>query len=363
MRTTDDFVAEKGEIVHVAAIEDTGRALWHATGRSQWHDFAALGVWTEKRAARGEDAEPLFVHNGRRSDGIVAVFDGAGGAGSAIEGASPGAVDRTGAWVGSRVARAATEEWFVHTEQQGSARDSGGLRDAMAARLGDMHTKRRRKISGTMRRELPTTLAALHYRLDGPDVWWRAMWAGDSRCYALTSVAGLQQLSKDDTESSDALELLNSDPPMTNLIAADGKFVIHQHEGGLPAPCVLLTATDGFFGYVHAPADFEFVLLNTLVQSSSLREWGDRLVSAVGSYTGDDASLVLLAVGFERFERLRDTFIPRRDRLGREHYDPVRIAMKEGRQALVAARTDSWSRYRGDYEHQMPRRGEQGDER
>lgn len=349
--------------MHVAAVENAGSALWHTTGQSPWHDFAALGVWTERRPARGEDAEPLFVHHKHGDDGVVAVFDGAGGAGSAIEGSSAGAVDRTGAWVGSRVARAATEEWFVSTGRQGVERDAAGLREALVARLGDMHTKRRRKISGTMRRELPTTLAALYYRFDGVGVRWRAMWAGDSRCYVLTPSTGLQQLSKDDTESSDALELLNSDPPMTNLVAADGRFKINQHDGVLPSPCVLLTATDGFFGYVATPAGFEYVLLDTLRQSSSLPDWGTRLVSAVGQYTADDASLSMLAVGFQSFERLPIAFATRLDQVAQEHWYPMQTALKEGREATVAARTDSWSRYRGDYEHRMPRRAEQGDER
>ena len=42
---------------------------------------------------------------------------------------------------------------------------------------------------------------------------------------------------------------------------------------------------------------------------------------------------------------------------------PMRAALTEGREAIVAARTDSWARYHGDYERLMPRREEQGDER
>lgn len=344
--------------MHVAAVEDGGSAVWHATARAAGQDLAALGVWTEKRPARGEDAEPLFIHNTRSDSGIMAVFDGAGGAGSAIEGASADAVDRTGAWVGARVARAATEEWFVQTEQRGGECVPQGLRDALADRLGAMHTKRRRKISGTMRRELPTTLASLAYRIGPGQVRWRAMWAGDSRCYALTPADGLQQLSKDDTESGDALELLISDPPMTNLVAADGRFVVNQHDGDLALPCVLLASTDGFFGYLHTPADFEYVLLDTLLRSVSVPDWGTLLRQAVSGYTGDDASLALLVAGFPDHRSLYAAFAHRRDKVGHEHWHPMRAALQDGRAATVTAREASWARYRLDYERRMPQGGD-----
>lgn len=341
--------------MHVTAVEDARSACWHARDRAEGQDLAALGVWTEKRHARGEDAEPLFVHNRRSGSGIMAVFDGAGGAGSAIEGASVSAVDRTGAWVGSRVARAATEEWFVHTGHRGGGPAPGGLRDALADRLGAMHTKRRRKIGGTMRRELPTTLASLAYRVEPGRLWWQAMWAGDSRCYALTPFEGLQQLSRDDTEATDALELLNSDPPMTNLLAADGRFVLNEHGGELPLPCLLLVSTDGFFGYLHTPADFEYVLLDTLLRSVSAEDWANRLIAAVGKYTGDDASLALLAVGYPDHRALRAAFTPRHGKVEHEHWRPMQAALRNGRDATVAAREHSWARYRPGYESRMPR--------
>jgi hypothetical protein len=213
-----------------------------------------------------------------------------------------------------------------------------------------------------MRRELPTTLAALIYRIEPDQVRWQAMWAGDSRCYVLTPTAGLQQLSRDDTESGDALELLNSDPPMTNLVAADGRFVVNEHRGALPLPCVLLASTDGFFGYLHTPADFEYVLLDTLRCSVSTQDWANKLVEAVGGYTGDDASLALLAVGFPQHSALRAAFAHRREQIAHEHWFPMRAALKNGRDATVTAREDSWARYRFDYERQMPRRSGQGDD-
>lgn len=338
--------------MHIRPTTRSRDALWHS--EDSRHGLMALGVWTEQRSTRGEDAEPLLLVRRRTGRGILGVFDGAGGAGSAIAGSTTGSPGRTGAWVGSRVVRAGTEEWFVTTEDRDLLRSAPDLHDVLAAHLGEVHTARRRKIGGTMRRELPTTLAAIDFHCDDSVAHWRAFWAGDSRCYLLTQSDGLQQLSTDDTESSDALELLNSDPPMTNLIAADGRFVINQHDGECPKPCVLLVATDGFFGYVATPAIFEYVLLDALRRAASLEEWGRNLIDCVLSYTGDDASLALISLGGSTFTELRASFDDRIEFLAREHWNSMQGL--EGRDALVAARNDSWSRYRYAYERRMPHR-------
>ena len=133
---------------------------------------------------------------------------------------------------------------------------------------------------------------------------------------------------------------------MTNLVSADRPFRINTGWGTDRLPAVLLCASDGFFGYLHTPAEFEHVLLDTLMRSADPGGWARRLADEVAGYSGDDASLSLLAAGFGGFDELRGHFRPRAHLVATEHSQPVRAAAEQGHAALVAARADSWSRYR-----------------
>jgi serine/threonine protein phosphatase PrpC len=327
-----------------------GQQIW----RHEADGFIAVGVWTEKKHDQGEDAEPLLVHHVPTGEGIIAVFDGAGGAGAATVGRPRTGPERTHAWAGARFARALVEEWFVGTDRTVDALLGESLREHVAAGLSGLRTVGRRKIVGTMRRELPTTLAAVHYRLTAETVAWNVLWAGDSRCYLLDVNTGLHQLSRDDTESADALVLLTEDPPMTNMISADRTFRINAEPGNADLPCVLVCATDGFFGYVNTPAEFEHVLLRTLRMSITSDEWGAALAEAVRGYTGDDASLVVLAIGFDDLAHLRTHLTERAEYVLVEHARTIAAVAADDREALVRAREDSWARYRDGYERLMP---------
>lgn len=319
------------------------RVAW---AESEW--LLAASVWTEKKSGRGEDAEPLFVHQVSSGEGVMGVFDGAGGAGAAAAGALANGVEHTQAWFASRFTRALVEDWFVGTE-----RVHENLREHIATALVGARGPARRKILGTMRREFPTTMAALHYRLGDETVEWATLWAGDSRAYVLDASAGLQQVTMDDTESSDALELLTQDPPMTNMVCADRPFEVHVARGRIDLPCVLLCATDGYFGYVTTPAEFEDVLLRTLERSETLQQWGNALAAEVTGYTGDDASLAIVGLGFTGFAQLR-RHLRGRTTVVREHAAEVAAVAPGDLEALSAVRTASWVRYREDYERLMP---------
>ncbi len=323
-------------------------------------ELLSVVVWTERVAGRGEDAEPLFTHHQESGQGVLAVFDGAGGAGASPVWPGPDGTMMTAAWTGSRVARLATECWFHEVGQ--------GLDTAAPDRL---HTyleyflssapQRRSKISGTMRRQSPTTLAAVHYatRADRT-LELRALWAGDSRAYVLRPEQGLQVLTRDHTWESDALELLRTDPPMTNLACADRPFTVDsQYRKGFDLPCVLVTATDGVFGYVQTPADFERILLSTLRGARSAQDWAERLCQEVHHYTGDDASLVVTALGYRDFASLRDDFAGRFRRLDElaDRFGPP-PAPASGQTRAWQDRT--WQEYRASYEAFLPADPEEG---
>jgi serine/threonine protein phosphatase PrpC len=323
---------------------DVGSArLWH----HEEQGLICLSVWTERIRDHGEDADPLVLLYRPSGRGLLAVFDGVGGAGRASAGRTPDGAAHTQAWVASRRLRGLVEEWFV------SDRPHDELGPHIAARLAT-DAKVHSRMRGTIRREFPSTLAALDFRpLPDGRVSWDVLWAGDSRCYVAQPHLGLQQLSRDDTEGSDALALLVQDPPMTNMVCANREFALNRWQGRAPQPCVLIAATDGFFGYVATPAQFEHVLWDTLEQSSDAKQWADLLARRVSAYTGDDASLAVVALGFASFAQLCAAFHDRGHHLRAAHDEPVSRAGDQ--QELTTAREDSWRRYQPGYERQWPR--------
>ncbi|MER5260671.1 protein phosphatase 2C domain-containing protein [Actinosynnema sp. NPDC002837] len=326
-----------------------------------WHleqpPLIVTAVWAEKKPDQGEDAEPLFVHRVSSRAGILAVFDGAGGAGASSAGRPDDGPERTSAWVGSRFVRALVEQWFVREVADGTGAGES-LHEHLAAELTRLRGTAKRKMRSSMQREFPTTMAGLRYRLGDDSVSWEALWAGDSRAFLLDVSTGLHQLSRDDTVSDDALVLLNEDPPMTNMISADRRFDLNSATGEADLPCVLVCATDGFFGYVTTPAECEHVLLDTLERSETAGDWGNALIEDIAGYTGDDASLVVLAVGFEDFASVKDHYRSRTRELRTQHIELINALDSRDREQVVRAREDSWARYRAGYERLMPLRRE-----
>lgn len=333
----------------------------------------ALSVWTEQVPGLGEDADPFVAHHWDTGQGMIAVFDGSGGAGATPAWQHPDGTWHTGAWVGARVARLATDCWF-HEVARGNEEVGPGTLHGYLNWFLAKAPQRRSKIGGTMRRQLPTTLAGVHYRVreEGSAVELRPLWAGDSRAYVLSPESGLHVLTRDHTRESDALELLRTDPPMTNVICADREFTIGaQFIASFALPCVLVVATDGYFGYVHTPADFEYLLLSTLRRANNEYEWADLLRREVQAYTGDDASLALLALGHHDFAHLRVLYEQRFADLGDRHLrgrprilDRASRAGSEGsggpedeRETHARVRVwqdQSWQTYRAGYETYLP---------
>ncbi|MGW5776712.1 serine/threonine protein phosphatase [Streptomyces sp. NPDC003863] len=335
----------------------------------------ALSVWTEQVPGLGEDAEPFVAHHWDTGQGVVAVFDGSGGAGATPAWQRQDGTWHTGAWVAARVARLATDCWFHEVAGETEDAGPGTLHGYLSWFLANA-PQRRSKIGGTMHRQLPTTLAAVYYRLreEGSAVELRPLWAGDSRAYVLSPEGGLHVLTRDHTHESDALELLRTDPPMTNVVCADREFTIDtQYIASFALPCVLVAATDGYFGYVHTPADFEYLLLSTLRRADNEYEWGDLLRREVLAYTGDDASIALLAIGHQDFRQLRALYEQRFAELNDRHLrgrpgildrtarpgtgaetarDPEDERATHAR--VRAWQDQSWQTYRAGYETYLP---------
>ncbi|OLF09196.1 hypothetical protein BLA60_21105 [Actinophytocola xinjiangensis] len=305
-------------------------------------------MWIERVPGLGEDADPLIMLDRRVGRGLLGVFDGLGGTGRESAGPDADGVDHTQAWVASRRVRELVARWF------GDDLPVEELRPLLSAGL-------RENVHDGVPHELPTTLAAVDYRLSKGRVDWEALWAGDSRCYLADPEHGLQQLTQDDTEESDALTLLLTNPPMFNMVCLGREFTVNRWRGRATLPGVLVAATDGFFGYVDTPALFEDMLWQTLGRARDVGHWAELLATRVRGYSADDASIAVVALGFPTFEALREDFEPRARHMRTEHGQPLRAARARGAAALDAARVESWRRYQADHERQWQQPADQDD--
>jgi serine/threonine protein phosphatase PrpC len=330
------------------ADESEGAATWdYATEQVQ-----VAAVWTEKKKGRGEDAPPTALSH-RAGRGMLAVYDGVGGAGARSVGSTPDQQEVSGAFVASRVAHFALEDWFVTSVAQRPITDSAGLESAILTRLRATGITRGSKVIGTMVRHLPTTLAAIEYQLIGHDLNLVSRWAGDSRAYILDPAEGLHVVTRDDTEETDALNQLANDPPMTNMICADRPFRINEFPliNVIQPPTVILCATDGFFHYVETPAHFEYVLLHAMNMAASLHEWAARLAEYAQGSSADDASLVIAAFGYPSFPVMQQAFAQRGHALTENYIDPLhKPGTRKKQPQEPATRQSLWEEYRIGYE-------------
>jgi serine/threonine protein phosphatase PrpC len=313
-------------------------------------------VYTEKVAELGEDAEPSVVLVPERRAILLGVYDGLGGAGSAAVETS-GGLTYNEAFVASRVTREEVESWFL---DGGSSQllDVGDLRTRLAERLTEVaaaHLPARSSgVRSNLARTLPTTVAAAVLRDAGGELAIEAVWAGDSRVFLLSPQSGLQQLTADHVRDSDVLHQLVNDSPMSNMVSASNRFEIATSRLVHTGPGVVVCATDGVFGYVHTPGEVECVLLDSLEAASDPASWGDRLVDRITTYTGDDATLAVAAVGFKDFASLRSAFATRAADVDAEQHLPFAGVDAADHDAVVNVRAETWSRYQAGYTALMP---------
>lgn len=320
-----------------------------------------LSFNVEKVAGKGEDAEPLLIE--RAGYAVVAVFDGMGGAGATICDGPGGR--RTGAYYGAMLARgfvrdiAEREEVLLAT----------GTAEEIASRIyDDLATKLEQsaslleipesKLRSTLLRRLPTTSAIGLIRGDGHELV--VFWAGDSRVYRFTP-AGLSQLTRDHLrDESDALENLERDAPLANCVHADRTFSIAWRQFDVAEPYIVISATDGCFGFVASPMHFERLLLDTMAAASSMDDWRARLVAAIGAIAGDDISMAALSLGWPTFDAMRDGFADRQkavaeDVVGRieqldADFDATSARLAQLEEERRAAKTTAWEMYRTSYD-------------
>lgn len=119
---------------------------------------------------------------------------------------------------------------------------------------------------------------------------------------------GLYQISIDDLKGElDPLQNLREDAPMSNCIQADAPFRINHKKITLKnkSKFVVISATDGCFGYYPSPMDFEKALIDSLNKSNSIDELKEMLALAFTYVSADDFSFSIACIGFKNFNELK----------------------------------------------------------
>ena len=207
--------------------------------------------------------------------------------------------------------------------------------------------------------DFPSTLVSVvgsvHDRMGSTVTWERVVWAGDSRVYVLTPEAGLHQVTVDDLRiTEDALDNLTYDSPMSNYIRGNRSWFLHGTQFTMSTPHVTFACSDGCFGYVRAPWDFEALLLEAISTASTVLECCEVLRASIKQITGDDSTFAACFVGWSSYDEARASYSARAQMLAREYTDVVAKAQanaspEQAKAQLQAIRRSLWARYRRNY--------------
>ncbi len=307
-------------------------------------DFC-IEVFKEKIEGKGEDS---FYYSVTPEKAVFSVFDGCGGSGARRYEKLQG---RTGAYMASRVISGATKDWFDSPDSiENGIPNVEMLTEKMQEYLAicKREGETTSSIKGRMLKAFPTTAAVIVCTLEKSGVCATCIWAGDSRCYLLNS-SGLMQLTDDDVSGLDAMENLTADGGLTNVISASSRIKLHSKQINITKPCLLFAATDGCFGYLTTPMEFEFLLVDTLLNSKSISELEDNLQTFLQNIAGDDFSLCGGAFGYGTFDNLQNQFKQRRAFLLSEYIEGIETKTIEEKTGLWKDYSENYSKYLRKY--------------
>ena len=303
-------------------------------------DFAIGAVSREKIPGNGEDAW-FFSAN---CDGIgFGVFDGCGGAGAKTYSRFPNYQGKTGAYLASRITSYTVLEWFSNNARHIPDDACQLIKEAIIKRLqyAEEHYGEPSPIKGHMVKTLPTTASfSFLYEVDGA-IQMDCFWVGDSRVYLL-DLDGLAQITKDDLPVSDEMDNLYMDGTLTNCVNLSQDFTIHHKRLMLKTPAVIFAATDGCFGYIKSPMEFEYTLLEALSKADSMNDWEQNLDSEFQKVAGDDYTLCGAAIGYGGFQSLWGSLMRRKRQLERNYILNMDGMTRE-------EKTELWSQYKTEY--------------
>lgn len=264
-------------------------------------------ICNDKIKGNGEDSGLEFY---TCEAGIIGAFDGCGGLGAKI---CPAISDKTEAYLASRSVGAAAKQWFSSCAATGYKWNLKALKEQIVSNLELCQNQAGNstlKLRGSMVRPFPSTIAIVTFKIIDEKLLTQHIWAGDSRTYVLDR-NGLGQISVDDIQGEDAMSNLTRDGALTNVISVDGQFELHSAEFIPKHPCIILCATDGSFGYVSSPMEFEMMLLAALERAENVAQWQLLLNDEISSRSGDDQTIAVAAFGFDDFSELKSYYADR----------------------------------------------------
>lgn len=269
----------------------------------------------EKKEGWGEDSNPILFTN---NDSIlIGVFDGMGGAGGAecVSDFSHEGINKTQAYVGSRIIRDAIEKAIKENPEILLSHNlSKELENIIKCRFSIEREKYPSKPKSALRsaliKEYPTTLAITCVNHTTAGYIIDSLWAGDSRNYIWLK-DGLFQISIDDLKGNlDPMQNLREDAPISNCVQANAPFTINHNLINIEEKekFVAISATDGCFGYYPSPMDFESAIYYALRASNTIQDFKEHLRTAFERVTADDFSFAFAPVGFKDFFDLKKHF-------------------------------------------------------
>ena len=306
-------------------------------------DFHSSVFCGEVRPGLGEDN---WCCGFCEDTGIVAVFDGCGGSGARKH---PDYAGHSEAFMAARIGAGALyrciQQHFpckMEAKQFASEIVMPSLSNWIKANVPIVDPNKP-KVKGM--RILPTTMAAALIQPGHKEsLCISPIWAGDSRVYILDT-NGLSQLTVDDSNQPDPMEGLYDDGTLTNLISADKDVKLNCRSFEIKPPFMVIAATDGCFGYVSTPMEFEGMILHTMLESSNVAQWEDNLRKLIASFAGDDHTLCLASFGYGNFENIQQSFAPRYDEIRKKYLEVVWKVPWEDRDT----RRRLWADYRINY--------------
>lgn len=311
------------------------------------------------REGKGEDNYYCCEPDQDMDKAIMGVFDGSGGLGSRTHKEMGG---YTEAYLGSRALSGALCDWFQAHLDKPVPRDKeliDSLYQFFMEAFGVLkdHTVENTRIKGALVRSFPTTATVVIAENNPDGVLLNILWAGDSRIY-LVDRRGLAQVSKDDVEDTDALDNLTGDGAMSNVIAADGDFYLHYKKILITEPTIVFAATDGCFGYLPTPMEFEYEFLDALCSAQSPFEFRNKLASLFRDVAGDDCTMCTMSFLFGTFKDQKKQLQPRLDEVFNKYITPLDECRENHPEQEAAFTRKVWNVYRRNYERMLTSKGE-----
>lgn len=306
----------------------------------------------EQMNGKGEDSAMRITSTPNAA--LIATMDGCGGAGAQIYAKANNA---SGARISAEHVGIALRRWFLE-KQYGFWGTGGKTAEQLAAEMKtaincELETQQElvdgveSGVKSRLTRTFPSTLAAVLAEVVETNVIrCVSFWAGDSRTYVFRA-SGLRQTSRDDIRGhGDPFDALMNDGILSNLVSISADYEIHASESILTEPCIILTASDGCFSYFRSPMEFEWTLLDTLVQSSTPKQWENKLRNLFGSYASDDYTMNIAVLGFYNWTAVQNAYAPRWKEFYGNYVEPMKKILSAEDQR---AHYELWLQYKQDY--------------